>query len=94
MILDHGGPDLGFILYGASLKLWVTLSVLVGVTLPTHGWNPFLAGIAGLAAMLALAAGVGVVESSLARLRMVRVPQLLVAAGVFGAVALFLALKG
>ena len=23
MVLDHGGPDFAFILYGAALKLWV-----------------------------------------------------------------------
>ncbi len=30
MVLDHGGPDLAFILYGAALKLWVLGALLVG----------------------------------------------------------------
>ena len=31
MVLDHGGPDLAFILYGAALKLWIFAALLVFV---------------------------------------------------------------
>jgi formate hydrogenlyase subunit 4 len=34
MVLDHGGPDLGLIAYGASLKLWVLGSLVVGMLVP------------------------------------------------------------
>src|SRR5207253_9452781 len=36
MVLDHGGPDFAFIMYGASLKLWVLGSLIVGLVIP-HG---------------------------------------------------------
>ncbi|HSP92967.1 MAG TPA: NADH-quinone oxidoreductase subunit H, partial [Thermoanaerobaculia bacterium] len=34
MVLDHGGVDLAFVLYGACLKLWLWSALLVGVLLP------------------------------------------------------------
>ena len=34
MILDHGGPDLAFILYAAAVKLWLLGTLLIGVVLP------------------------------------------------------------
>ena len=80
MVLDHGGPALGMILYGASLKLFVLGAVVVrlGVPFTTHDawgdWGLFLAG------MLVLAVVIGVIESAMARLRMRQVPSLLVAA--------------
>ena len=36
MVLDHGGPDLAFILYGSALKLWVLGALLVGVVVPVR----------------------------------------------------------
>jgi len=87
MVLDHGGPDFAFILYGAALKLWVLGALLVGVVLP--GENILLS----LVAMLALAVVVGVIESTMARLRLLRVPQLLVGAGALAALALILVMR-
>ena len=38
MVLDHGGPDLAFIQYGAALKLWVLGALLVGIAAAgSHG---------------------------------------------------------
>ncbi len=37
MVLDHGGPDLAFILYGAALKLWLFAALVVGMVLPETG---------------------------------------------------------
>lgn len=88
MVLDHGGPDLAFILYGAALKLWALGALLAGILAPARSGNPWIDVAAGIAGLLALAVIVGIVESSMARLRLVRVPQLLVSAGVFSALAL------
>ncbi len=79
MVLDHGGIDLAYIQYGASLKLWVLGGLVVALVVPRTGaWYLDLAvGTAGLAAAAVMT---GVVESIMARLRLVRVPQLLVAA--------------
>lgn len=93
MVLDHGGPDLALILYGAALKMWLLGAWLVGLVVPARtGWFCADLGI-GLAGMLALAVVVGVLESVMARLRLTRVPYLLAAAGAFVVLALFMAAK-
>ena len=93
MVLDHGGPDFAFILYGASLKLWVLGALLVGIVVPVRTGNLWLDSAAAVGGMLALAVVVGVVESVMARMRLVRVPQLLVGAAALSALALMLALR-
>lgn len=93
MVLDHGGPDLAFILYGASLKLWVLGALLVGLLLPfgVHGYQADLC--MALGGMFVLALVIGLVESTMARIRLLRVPQLLAGAGALAALALFLCLR-
>ena len=79
MVLDHGGPDLAAILYGASLKLWLLGSVLVNLV-PVRTGTPLLDTALAFAFLVMLAVVVGVVESVMARLRLVRIPQVLAAA--------------
>ena len=93
MVLDHSGPDFAFILYGAALKLWVLGAVLVGVMLPVHTGSAWLDMLVALAGMLGMAVIVGIVESSMARLRLLRVPQLLVSASALAVLALILAMR-
>ena len=93
MVLDHGGVDLGLILYAAALKLWLLGALLVGVAAPVRSGSAWIDGAAAVAAMVALAVATGLIESSMARLRLVRVPQLLVGAGVLSALALVLVLR-
>ena len=80
MVLDHGGPAFGLILYGASVKLFVFAAVIARLVLPV-GMGPAWAawGIAALS-VLAIAVVIGVVESTMARLRLTHIPSLLVAA--------------
>jgi formate hydrogenlyase subunit 4 len=92
MVLDHGGPDLAFILYGAAVKLWLLGALLVGI-LPLHGGNPWLNAAAAIAVMGVLAVFTGLVESSMARLRLTEVPKLLVGAGVLSVLAVLLGLR-
>ncbi|MBI4568640.1 MAG: NADH-quinone oxidoreductase subunit H [Planctomycetes bacterium] len=92
MVLDHGGPDLAFILYAAALKFWLLGALLVGIVVPLREIPPALAAATAVAGMALLAFAVGVVESCMARLRMSRVPQLLVGAGGLATVALMLEL--
>ena len=91
MVLDHGGPDLAFVLYSAALKLWLFAALIVGMVLPATGsvWMNLLLAVAG---MLVVAVVVGVIESVMARLRLMIVPQLLVGAGALVAVAFLLSL--
>ena len=94
MVLDHSGPDFGFIQYAAALKAWVLGSLIVGLFLPAMAEKYWLLDTgAFLGGMLALAVIVGVVESTMARLRLLRVPQLLVAAGALSAFAFILVMR-
>ena len=94
MVLDHSGPDFAMILYGAAIKLWIFSALLAGVLVPVRSGNYLLDGAATLGGIFLLAVGIGVIESSMARLRLLRVPQLLSGAGVLAILALVLVLKG
>jgi formate hydrogenlyase subunit 4 len=93
MVLDHSGPDFAFILYTAALKLWMLGTLVLGVVLPSSGGNPWMNLALALGGMFGLAVVVGVVESVMARLRLLVVPQLLVGAGTVATVALILTLR-
>ncbi len=93
MVLDHGGVDLAFITYGAAIKLWVLGALLVGILVPVQTTNVAVSAAVGFGGMIALAVLTGVVESTMARLRLVRVPQLLVAATVLSVLGLLLVLR-
>jgi formate hydrogenlyase subunit 4 len=92
MVLDHSGPDLAFILYGSALKLWALGVLLVGILLPAQA-GPWLDAVLRVAGMIALAVVTGIIESTMARLRLTHVPQLLAGAGVLSVLALLLALR-
>jgi formate hydrogenlyase subunit 4 len=83
MVLDHSGPLLGVILYGAAVKLFVLGSVLLHVVAPFSVGNPWLDRLLFTGEMLGLAVAVGVVESVMARLQLRHVPHLLIAAMLF-----------
>lgn len=88
MVLDHGGPELAYILYGASLKLWLFAALIAAAVLPRHSGSWLYDAAFFLAAMGGIAAAVGVVESALARLRMLKVPYMLMGGLIFAALAL------
>ena len=83
MILDHGGVDLGFIEYASSLKMWILGSLIVGLAVPVRSGMLVVDLLAIFAGMIGLAVLVGIIESTMARFRMVLVPQLLVGACIF-----------
>jgi formate hydrogenlyase subunit 4 len=93
MVLDHGGPDLAIIHYGSALKLWLLGAVIVGIAVPPITSNPWLNTLVSTLAMFLLAVGTGVIESTMARLRLVRVPQLLVGASACSILALALVFR-
>ncbi|MGA9838032.1 MAG: NADH-quinone oxidoreductase subunit H [Gemmatimonadaceae bacterium] len=93
IVLDHNGPDLALILYGSALKLSIFAAVLVSMAAP-RGALPMWAGLALLVVGLAVVAVmVGVVESVMARLRLTRVPQLIVGAGALALFGIILLLR-
>ena len=79
MVLDHSGPALGMILYGAALKLFVLGAIVARIAIPFQGAAP-LSWLVFVGSMLLLAMGIGFVESVMARLRLVQVPSMLIAA--------------
>jgi formate hydrogenlyase subunit 4 len=93
MVLDHSGPDLALIQYGAALKLYLFGALVVKLALGARFADPLVAFVAFLAGQLLFAAAIGVVESTMARLRLSRVPQLLVGASVLSGFALVLLLR-
>jgi formate hydrogenlyase subunit 4 len=93
MVLDHSGPAFGMILYGAAMKLFVLGALVVRLALPWQTGS--LPGDAALfiAGMLLLAVLIGVVESVMARLRLVRIPQVLIGTTLISVFALVLVLR-
>jgi formate hydrogenlyase subunit 4 len=89
MALDHGGPDLALISYGAAVKLWVFGALLVRLALP-FGARGAHNGILFLCGIFTVAIVAGVVESSMARLRLNKVPALLLSASVLAFAAFVL----
>ncbi|MDL2209368.1 NADH-quinone oxidoreductase subunit H [Desulfovibrio sp. OttesenSCG-928-O18] len=106
MILDHGGVDLALIEFASALKLWFFCAVVVGVTMPdislfTAGDPVYGTALSGrgmalcfsLAGIFAIAVLVGITESIMARLRLIRVPQLLALASALTALACLFSLR-
>lgn len=79
MVLDHGGMDLGFILYSAALKFWILGFLLAGLIIPVS-LGKAADTLVFCGAMFLLAVIIGVVESVTARVRLIKVPNLLIAA--------------
>ena len=94
MVLDHSGPDFAFILYSSALKLWVLGLIIVGLIFPSSASPSWpMAVITAICGLILLSVIVGIIESSMARLRLLRIPQLLVAAGSLSAFAFILILR-
>jgi formate hydrogenlyase subunit 4 len=92
-VLDHGGPDLGLLLYGSALKFALFGAVVTAVLLPRADWPWPLAVLALAPGLAAVAILVGVIESIMARLRMAQVPQLLAGAAALAAVGVILRVR-
>jgi formate hydrogenlyase subunit 4 len=93
MVLDHSGPAFALIQYGAALKLFVLGAFFMHLAFPFTSGNPFADWGIFIFSMLLLAMAVGVVESVMARLRLVRIPQLLVAASILAAFSTLLVIR-
>jgi formate hydrogenlyase subunit 4 len=93
MVLDHSGPAFGMILYGATLKLFILGALFMQILLPLRAASPLLDWLIFIVSMILLAVVIGIVESCMARYRLVRVPQMLLAACVLSAFALMLVVR-
>ena len=92
MVLDHSGPDFAYITYAAALKFLLLGSILLHAAIPHSGCPLWIDALLRLAELSGLAVLVGVIESSVARLRLNRVPLLLASATVLAALAAALTL--
>ncbi len=93
MVLDHSGPAFGMILYGAAIKLLIYAAMIVRVALPWSTGYLLLDWIGFTLFASLLAAIVGVVESTMARLRLPRIPTFLIAASLFSAFGIILLMR-
>jgi len=75
MVLDHSGPNFGFVLYANALKMTLFASLIAYFLIP---WNLGIAAVTALyvGIMILQAIFVGLVESILPRVRMTRNPEL------------------
>ncbi len=93
MVLDHSGPALGLIHYGAALKLFVFGALVFRLACPFATGSAWLDWPLFVAGVIAVAVTVGVVESTMARLRLTHVPLLLVAACLLSAFGVILLVR-
>jgi formate hydrogenlyase subunit 4 len=91
MVLDHSGPDWALILYVNALKLGLFAALITRLLVP-HS-----AGAAGLLALsvgfIAMGVAIGLVESTIARLRLPKVPLYLAGGSALALFGLILMLR-
>ncbi len=92
MVLDHSGPAFGVVLYAGAVKLFVFAALVAHVLLPRLA-QPAANAALSFAAILVIGVVIGAIESAMARLRLVRVPQLLITASLVAAFAVVLVLR-
>ncbi|MFQ3619655.1 MAG: NADH-quinone oxidoreductase subunit H [Spirochaetales bacterium] len=88
MVLDTSGPDFAFVTYTAALKLWIFGTVWLGITFPFSRGLPWLDLSLYLLGMVLFAFLIGIIESILARVRLLHTSHPLTLATVLSALAL------
>jgi formate hydrogenlyase subunit 4 len=94
MILEYSGKELALIEWGSAIKLTLLLTLIANIFFPLGIAvdNSAQAVVTGLAAFVlkigALAVSIAVIETSLAKMRLFRVPHLLSVANLLGFLAL------
>jgi formate hydrogenlyase subunit 4 len=93
MVLDHGGPDLAIILFAGSVKFAAFSAIIVSLLAPRAAL-PLVESLGVLAAgLVGIAIAVGIVESTMARLRWPKVPLYLAGATALSGFGLVLLLR-
>jgi len=93
MVLDHSGPAMGLIVYGAAMKLMVLGTLVVRLLFPFSLPHPLLDAVALPACLCVLAAVIGVIESTMARFRLTRIPQILTGTTLLSIFAVILVIR-
>lgn len=92
MILDHSGVDLAYLLYASAVKFFLFISILLSLLFSVQTGNYFWRMILFMGGAIGLAVLVGLIESSMARLRMNRIKNLLLISFVLSFFALIVTL--
>ncbi|HUZ25531.1 MAG TPA: NADH-quinone oxidoreductase subunit H [Streptosporangiaceae bacterium] len=93
MVLEYAGPELALVTLAGMMRLWLLLSLVANLFFPwgiaqTAGAAHLAAGLVALGAKTAAIAGViAVLEVSMAKLRLFRVPEILSGAFVLAVLA-------
>jgi formate hydrogenlyase subunit 4 len=93
MVLDHSGPDLAALLYANALKLGAFLAIILDLLVPRQAIGALPAAALLAAALVAGGIAVGIVESTMARLKLPKVPLYIASAGALGFLGLVLLLR-
>ncbi len=92
MVLDHSGPDLALIEYASAVKFFALGALLVRIVYPIRSGGFWAGGAVLGIGLLGLSILVGVIESTMARLRLARIPQFLAFAFVLAGFGVILTL--
>jgi formate hydrogenlyase subunit 4 len=93
MVLDHGGPALGLILYGAALKLFLFVVLVARIVFPAVGLGSWANWSVVLLSSVAIAIVIGILESTMARLKLTHIPRMLIAACLLSAFGIVLLVR-
>jgi len=94
MILDNSGPGLALMEYSAAVKLWFFSLIIAKILLPDFAEASLLQFILLPALVGIIAVCIGIVESVMARVRLLKVPYLLFGAGVVALLGFFVSITG
>ena len=92
MVLDHSGVDLAYILYGKAVKLFLFGACLFPLFLHLKPKDFLIDTVFFIVEIIGLAVLIGVVESTMARLRLNKVPYLLFSAFIFSIIGFIIIL--
>lgn len=93
MVLDHSGPDFAYLLYANALKLGVFATLILDLLVPRAGLAGWAASAILVGGLVACGVAVGIVESTMARLRLPKIPLFISGGTAFGLFGLILLLQ-
>ena len=90
MILDNSGPDLALLEYASSIKLWIFSLVISRIVLSPLALSAGAETASVFVLIFIISIAAGIAESLLARVSMLKVPKLIISAGITAFLAYFL----
>ena len=92
-VLDHGGVDLAMLLYASALKLALFAALVTGLVVPRADMSAWGSAATLLGGLAVAGAAVGLVESTMARLRLPKVVLFIAGGATLGLAGLILVLQ-